>query len=279
MLAKIAATSLRRFASTLLHMSGAYYVALDERADGGRYRSDPSTAGPWDPGMQHGGPPSALLVRAAERCAGIERAHAVRLAAEFVGPVPVSDVEVETRVVRAARSAVLIDAVLSAAGRTCLHARVWLVVDRDTSAVAPVSDVVAEVPTGLPGLATRFPYGETIDWRMVRGGMTEPGPADVWARPGRAVVEGEELTALQRVALIGDSASGVSSELSWQEWSFLNVDLDIHLSRPVEGEWIRLEAETWLGGHGAALARSAVSDVRGPVGCTSQTLILAPRTR
>ena len=261
------------------HLSEAYYAALDERADGGRYRSDPSTAGPWDPGLQHGGPPSALLVRAAERCTDVARLHAVRFAAEFVGPVPVADVDVETRVVRAARSAVLVDAALSAAGRTCLHARVWLVADRDTSAVVPEPGVRADVPSDLPGLTTRFPYGDTIDWRVVRGGMSEPGPGEVWARPRRPVVEGEELSGLQRVALIGDSASGISSELSWQEWSFLNLDLDIHLSRPVEGEWIRLDAATSLGGHGAALARSTVSDLRGPVGCTAQTLILSPRVR
>jgi hypothetical protein len=203
----------------------------------------------------------------------------VRFAAEFVGPVPVADLEVETRVVRAARSAVLVDAVLSAAGRTCLHARVWLVVERDTSAVAPESGPRADIPSDLPGLTTRFPYGETIDWRMVRGGMSEPGPGEAWARPKRRVVEGEELSGLQRVALIGDSASGISSELSWQEWSFLNIDLDIHLARPVEGDWIRLDAATWLGGQGAALARSTVCDRRGPVGCTAQTLILAPRPR
>jgi acyl-coenzyme A thioesterase PaaI-like protein len=261
-------------------MSGAYYVPLDERADGGRYRSDSSTGGPWDPGLQHGGPPSALLVRAAERGAAdaLERAHAVRFAVEFLGPVPVADLEVETRVVRAARSAVLVDAVLSAAGRTCLHARVWLVADRDTSAVVPEPDPPVDVPTDLPGLSTRFPYGETIEWRVVRGGMSEPGPGDVWARPKQRVVDGDEVSGLQRVVLIGDSASGISSELSWHEWSFLNIDLDVHLSRPVEGDWIRLDAMTTLGGRGAALARSTVRDVRGPVGCTAQTLILAART-
>jgi hypothetical protein len=69
----------------------------------------------------------------------------------------------------------------------------------------------------------------------------------------------------------------VSAELDWSAWSFLNIDLDVHLSRPVEGEWILLDARTSLGAHGAALARSTVSDLRGEVGCTAQTLVLSPR--
>lgn len=232
--------------------------------------------------MQHGGPPSALLVRAAERCAfaassGSVTPVAMRLAAEFVGPVPVADVDVETRIVRAARSAVLVDAVLSAAGRTCLHGRVWLLTARDTSAVAPHPGPAVTVPDDLPGLGARFPYAETIEWRVVRGTIAEPGPADVWARPTIALVDAEDMSGLQRVALIGDSASGVSSELSWQDWSFVNIDLDIHLSRPVDGEWVRLEATTALGAHGSGLARATVSDHRAPVGCTAQTLVLAPR--
>ena len=64
------------------------------------------------------------------------------------------------------------------------------------------------------------------------------------------------MSGLQRVALVGDSASGISSVLSWDEWTFLNVDLDVHLSRPVQGEWVLLDARTTLGTHGAALARS-----------------------
>lgn len=260
-----------------------FFEILDDREDGGRYGARPGTEGPWVAGFQHGGPPTALLVRAAERAvAGADRAGdstwtAVRAAVEFVGPVPVADVDVTTRVVRAARSAVLVEASLTAGDRLCLTARVWSVRAADTSGIAPALPPSVEVPRDLPDLGGRFPYHDMIDWQAVRGSMRTPGPGLVWARPRHGLVAGEDLTGLQRVVLVGDSASGISSELDWDRWSFLNVDLDVHLSRPVDGEWVLIDAVTTIGAAGAGLARSTVSDVRGEVGTTLQTLVLAPR--
>lgn len=266
-------------------MSGSsddgYFLVLTEDAGGGRYRAEPHTGGPWNPALQHGGPPSALLVRAAERCAAeagsAPEPVAMRLAAEFVGPVPVGEVTVVARIVRAARSAVLVDATLSAADRVCLQGRVWLVRSSDTSPVARPVPPAVPVPDELPGDGGDFPYWHTIEWRAVRGSLGTPGPGVVWTRPRIALVAGEPLSGLQRAALVGDSASGISAELDWSQWSFANVDLDVHLSRPVRGEWLLLDAATTLGTHGAALARSTVSDVHGPVGVTAQTLVLSRR--
>lgn len=270
--------------SSFLWMAAdTYFEILDDRDDGGRYRAGPGTEGPWVLGFQHGGPPTALLVRAAERAAaasdptGSSARTAVRAAVEFVGPVPVADVEVITRVVRAARSAVLVEASLATGDRVCLTARVWLVRVADTVEIAPPLPPAAQVPHGLPDLGGRFPYHDTIDWQVVRGSMRTPGPGLVWARPRHGVVADEELTGLQRVVLVGDSASGISSELDWDRWSFLNIDLDVHLSRPVDGEWVLIDAVTTIGAAGAGLARSTVSDVRGEVGTTAQTLVLSPR--
>jgi hypothetical protein len=76
--------------------------------------------------------------------------------------------------------------------------------------------------------------------------------------------------------LVADSASGLSSELDWSTWSFVNVDLDVHLARPFLGEWVLMDAVTQLGPDGSALARSTISDRHGIVGAGLQTLVLAP---
>jgi hypothetical protein len=266
-------------------VTNTYFTPLDERPDGGRFLAGPGCAGPWSAALQHGGPPSALVVRAAERRAadhvlstgGTGTFTAMRLAAEFLGPVPLGEVELTTRVLRGARTAVLVESTLSAAGRICLQGRVWLVKEWDTSAVAPTPDTPAAVPHDLPDLGADFPYHDTIEWQSYTGSMVRPGPGLVWARPEYRLVAGEELSGLQRVALVGDSSSGISSELDWDVWSFVNVDLDVHLSRPVHGEWVLIDAVTSVGTAGAALARSSVSDVLGPVGSTAQTLVLATR--
>src|SRR6476661_2963666 len=107
--------------SLLSVFDDSYFAILAENDSSGRYRAGPGTAGPWNAGLQHGGPPSALLVRAAERCvpAGDTPANAVRAAVEFVGPVPVGDVETSASIVRAARTAVLVAVTVSAQERVC----------------------------------------------------------------------------------------------------------------------------------------------------------------
>jgi hypothetical protein len=260
-----------------------YFELIEEDPTRGRYLADACTGGPWDPGLQHGGPPNALVVRAAERAAAAESGRAdlvaSRLAAEFVGPVPVAEVSTTARVVRAARSGVLVEVRLASADRECLHARIWLVRDADTRVVAALLGPPQGPPGTPPSFGLSFPYSNSIDWHEVAGSITTPGPGAVWARPRRSLVPDEELTGLQRVALIGDSASGISAELDWSAWSFLNVDLDIHLSRPFIGDWLHMDAVTQLGTHGAALARSTISDQHGPLATTAQTLIIAPRSR
>src|SRR5262249_26194361 len=157
---------------------------------------------------------------------------ALRSAGEFIGPVPVGEVSVRPRVVRAARSAVLVEVVTAAGGRDCLLNRVWFVRTADTVALgAPL--VAPQLPDAMaPSIDFDFPYGRSIEWRMVRGAMRTPGPAVVWARPRSGLVAGWTWSGLARAALICDSASGLSAELDWDRWAFLNVDLDVHLARP-----------------------------------------------
>ena len=262
-------------------MVTAFYDVLTESDTSGTYRSAPETAGPWAANLQHGGPPSALLVHTAERVAAASTDRtdliAMRYSAEFVGPVPVADVHIAARIVRAARTAVLVEVALSVLGRDCLSARVWLVRDEDTSHIAALDPAPAQ-PLG-DDLGLGFPYADQLEWRVVHGGLRTRGPGAVWARPRGALIDGRPLTGLQRAALVGDSASGISSELDWNDWSFVNVDLDVHLARPMRGEWLHMDAVTQLGPNGSALARSTLSDTSGPLGATLQTLVLSPIRR
>lgn len=263
-------------------MAAAYYETLAEGPEHGRYRSTEHTVGPWSEQLQHGGPPNALIVAAAERAVAAETGRsdlaALRLASEFIGPVPVAEVVTTARVVRAARGAVLAEVRLASAERDCLHSRVWLVRDTDTTAIAPALEPVS-APPEAPGLGGEFGYGRSLEWRVVRGGLHAPGPGAAWVRARTQLMDGHVLSGLQFAALVGDSASGISSELDWTAWSFVNVDLDVHLARPVAGEWLLMDATTQLGQRGSALARSALSDAHGPVGATLQTLVLAPLRR
>ena len=84
---------------------------------------------------------------------------------------------------------------------------------------------------------------------------------------------------LARVALVADSASGISAELDWGQWSFANVDLDIHLTREPTGDWLLVDARTRIGHEGSALATSTLSDGDGVIGGGMQTLVVTPQRR
>src|SRR6185437_8540832 len=90
-------------ADTVVLVAEPYYLqttATDRDFGTASFRSTASTVGPWAPTLQHGGPPNSLLVACAERAVAAETGRtdlaARRLAAEFIGPVPVA--ELETRV-------------------------------------------------------------------------------------------------------------------------------------------------------------------------------------
>jgi hypothetical protein len=132
-----------------------------------------------------------------------------------------------------------------------------------------------DVPPALD--AWTFPYARALEWRLVAGDPLGPGPAAVWSRARIPVVGGEEPSGLQRAVLTGDSGNGISAALDWTAWSFVNIDLDVHLSRPLVGAWVLLDAQTRYESSGTALAASALSDRRGPVGRGAQTLLVLPR--
>jgi acyl-CoA thioesterase len=74
---------------------------------------------------------------------------------------------------------------------------------------------------------------------------------------------------------VADSGNGISAALDWDRWSFVNVDLAVHLSRPLTGEWVLLDARTRYEPGGTGLATSVLHDVDGVVGTGAQTLLIS----
>ena len=261
-------------------MSDAFFTPIGD----GQWRGEEACVGPWSPELMHGGPPSALLVRACERAAADVAPDLVALRAslDFLTAVPVGPVAIQARVVRPGKRITLTEAELEAGGREVLRARVWHV--RTAAEPTPARDPQppAQVPTPAECPATMtawtFPYAQALEWRVVGGDPVGPGPATVWSRARIPVVAGEEPSGLQRAVLSADSGNGVSAGLDWGSWSFVNIDLDVHLSRPLVGPWVLLDAATRYEASGTALAASSLWDERGRVGRGLQTLVVTPRS-
>jgi hypothetical protein len=252
--------------------------------DGDRFVATELTRGPWDPGAQHAGPPSALIGRGIERLEGSGEFQVGRLTFEIVRPVPIGPVEVEARVVRPGRRVQLVEAALRNGDEELILARGW----RIRSASLELPDAITELGDPPPGpeegsVPEFFDTGQdagyhtAMEFRALSGGFVEPGPARFWLRQRCALVEGEEPSPLQRTLVVADVGNGISAVLDPLRYLFINVDLTVHLERMPEGEWILVDAVTRPRPNGVGSAESELSDGRGRIGRAVQTLLFAER--
>jgi hypothetical protein len=261
-------------------MSGVTGFYVREGSD--RFVSRPSTAGPWGPQAQHGGPPAALLTRGIEALARDEHRVVGRLTMELLGPVPVGPLRLDAAVVRPGRSVEMCEATLydEQRGRPCARATAWLFPatddgpgrDQEPLRHGPGDGSPHDRPTSWSG-----GYLDAVEWRWISGSVMEPGPAVVWMRPLVDLVEGEPMSPVQRLMSCVDSASGVSAALDPGAWAFLNTELTVHVLRPPVGEWVCLDAATTLGSGSVGLATSHVYDAEGLVARSAQALLVQKR--
>ena len=238
------------------------------------------TTGPWDPRAQHGGPPSALLGRAIQRCSPRDDMIVARVTCDILGAIPVGEIEVRARLARPGRSVELLEAVARANGREVARATAWRVLRSQSPAVPPRLADPPALPEASPPVAPGGwvdGYLSAVEWRPAKGHFTQRGPATIWARMRYPLVADEETGPLERVLAIADSGNGASSELDLHSWHFINPELTVHLHREAAGEWICLDAQTTISTGGAGLATSTLSDLDGLVGVGAQALLVAPR--
>ena len=253
------------------------------RVEGAVADTQPCAAGPWGPGLQHGGAPASLIAWAVERIPTLEPMHVARITVDLLRPVPVAPLEISTQIVREGRKIQLIAASLLHDGVEVVRASVLKV--RDKALALP--ETAVEEPVALPGPDRGTPaegvladstaaFIKGLELKVVKGAFREPGPAAIWFRAHRPIVEGEPNSSLMRVAMAADFCNGVSSVLDFRRWTFINADLTISLARMPIGEWILLDARTWLDA-GAGIAFAKLGDQRGYFGRAVQSLLIEQR--
>ena len=253
------------------------------RRDGDRVVPTDLARGPWNREAQHGGAPSALLARAVERYADGDRMSVTRLTIELLRPVPIEPLQVRERMLRPGRKVQLIEASLYAGDvevARCTALRI-----RRADLDLP-SELPAWPPPAGPAMARaggRSRFGDTdeafhshaVEHRFVAGGFEQPGPATDWIRLRVPLVADEETSPLCRVAAAADFGNGVSWVLNPAAgYLFINPDLTIHLHRYPAGEWVCLDAVTFVQPHGIGMAESRIYDEQGPIGRAVQSLLL-----
>lgn len=247
-----------------------------------RYRPTEHAGGAWQPGEQHMGPVSGILVHAIQQFLTEQstdrRLQLSRLSYEILGMIPADDFDVAVEVVRPGRTIELVEASMVSGGRACVRVRGWLLSQQDTTAVA------GGAPDPLPGPDALARWSGTSVWQ---GGYISavavhplpgrrPGRTRAWLRTEIGLVAGEPASDLARYVALVDTANGIAVRMPPGEWMFPNVDLSIHLYRQPRGTWVGLDTTVVFGNTGVGLTTSTLHDLDGPVGRAEQILTVRP---
>lgn len=275
----ISATPSPRLPARTLPLSEAFYRELGH----GRYESSPSTAGPWSPKTQHGGPPSALIGRALEQHAPRPGFRIARMTLELPRPVPVADLQVKVRTVRSGARAELLEGEITSDGQPVLLARAWRMIASpdDTPQLRPEPG-----PPPLPGPQSPHTmtgayldgYIAAMEWRFEPGkGFDVTGPGTAWARQRIPLVSGQPDTPLTRALALADSSWAIAFELDYRARLVINTDVTLALHREPIGEWLCVRSATTASPGGSGMALGQLDDTAGDCGRILQTLLVSER--
>jgi Thioesterase-like superfamily len=250
--------------------------------DGNQVVTSSDAAGPWDPRMQHGSAPAALVVWAAEKLPTPVPMQIARVTIDLMRPVPVAPLSIETEILREGRKIQLSGVRLLADGVVVVAATVLKI---KTQALA-LPPEIADLPIELPGPDQSMvepanfassPFTKCISMRAARGRFGMIGPAAIWFRVDQPLVAGSAVSQAMRAVVAADFSNGTSPAVDFREWTFINADLTVSFARQPIGEWILLDGESWIGPDGAGLAMSRLADSNGYFGRAVQSLVIEKR--
>jgi len=262
-------------------MSQSYYRYQGTDGDWELYDSTAGTASNWDPTIQHGSPPLALLTRAIEqRTPGGLRVG--RLTLDILGAIPVAPVRVRSWVSRPGSRICLMTAEMTAAAadgaqRAVARVNAWLLATSDTrdAALDRYPPLTRQPDTGFRHAWQGRPgYLDTVTW------VPQPddaGAAVVRMSPLTRLLDGEEPTDLQHLAMVIDSANGIGAALDPDMFLFMNTDTTVHLHRAPVGSEFVLRARGSIGPDGIGVTTAEVFDAQGFIGTSAQTLLVQRR--
>jgi hypothetical protein len=252
------------------------------RVEGNLVEVSDNAAGPWDASMQHGSAPASLVGWAAEQIPPKSPMRIVRASIDLMRPVPLTDLDLQTEVLREGRK-IQLCAVRLRAGDAVVAAATVLKVRREA---VPLPDDIGDLPIDLPLPETlppepapfsASPCVSGMSLRAARGAFGVRGPAAIWYRVDWPLVDGHAVSQAMRAVVAADFCNGTSSALDFHAYTFLNADLTVNMAREPVGEWILLDADSWIGPDGAGLAMARLADERGYFGRAVQSLVIEKR--
>ena len=247
------------------------------------FESTDGTRSNWDPEIQHGSPPLALMTKLIEELAAATGLRVGRLTLDILGAIPVTRLRVRAWVERpGARISMMAAEMLAprpdGAERTVARVSAWLLATSHTADAATdrFPPIVEGEPIPVPhSWENPKGYLETVSWR--RQATAEGESNVVWLSPLVPLVDLEETTEMQRLAMVVDCANGAGAALDPEKFVFMNTDTAVHLHRLPTGNDFGLRARGSIGPDGIGVTSAEIFDRQGFIGTMAQTLLVQRR--
>jgi hypothetical protein len=239
--------------------------------------------GPWTDQALHGGPPTMLMAREVERFQSDGDMFVTRLTVELLRPVGRTRLAVRCRLVRPGRKVQLVEASLWGEEKEVARATAL----RIRRATIDLPDSTEPPPHILPdtigGWTVPYRPGPAyhlvgVDIRTPPEAQGERAPNWAWIRLKLPLVPGEEPSGLVRVCAAADFPNGISYVVDPRKIAYVNPDLSVYMHRLPVGEWVMVDACTWLQPYGTGFAEGALYDEKGRIGRSVQGLLVEPRS-
>ncbi len=242
--------------------------------------------GPWNPKALHGAAVAAVLGAGLGQDGWI----VTRVSVDLLGPVPfepmrltVSELEGGRRVKRQTARLMIGDRELARAECLCVRQTELPIKPSPGAADSPFTEELRpSLDRGRRSGAAAIGWDCFDTLAVATRGLAVDQPErtlGLWTRLLVPAIDGEPTSALQRVLSAADFASSsVSLHLDFAQWSFMNADLTVYLSRPPVGDWVGILSSGVVQPVGSGLGIGVLYDADGHLGQAQQSLLVEPRT-
>ncbi|MDD2944431.1 thioesterase family protein [Acinetobacter haemolyticus] len=261
----------------------AYYQLIGRNTDAtgivtAHYQSTLLAQGAWNEHEQHMAPATGIICAELDRFMPRQGMRIGRIGLDILGLIPAGEFSITTKVIRPGKTIELIESEMQAQGKSCIVARTWRMMTQNSQVVKSLEDAQVAGPdhASIWEGIRQWPGGyiESIE---ARSHERRAGKGVVWLRTQHDMVEAEPTSDFVRLMGMVDTANGVvpRQEVPFS-WGFPNLDLQIHLHRLPQGQWLGLETVQQYGEDGIGLTSSVLHDLSGPFGRSEQILTLRP---
>ncbi len=251
--------------------------------DGDLLIPQPTAAGPWFPGVQHGGAVTGLMARAIEQAPAAQPMMLTRMSVDMSRKVPMGPTRVLARVLRDGRRVQSLACDYEVDGEivgraTAMRIRIDDSVVADDQVPAPwPEDEPPPGPDGIPEIEITVHGRDFVHNFSMRRQEDVPGRSISWLRLNVPFVAGEPTSPMTFAAAAADMIASAGSIMDFDKYLSVNPDLSMQFHRVPEGDWIGQRSLVRVSPRGFGSTDAQLFDATGSIGRSMKSLLIDPR--